>query len=278
MLVSDADSEGSYSAVIDAKDLEEVEMMTKVAEVKLTSSSSSCEVKLASSEIVGCLIKSNLPPRHQSVSGVHQQEHAGGALARTGFDSDVKPHGGLHCALVEDLVGDIVDKVVDSVAMRQEEEWFDKMSANVDNVQARFSARYSPQVEDDVIYSAEVAIPRVDFSKIKPHLHRNLPKPDLLPIQACSLDPALYNKCTGSIHCNKDHDGSKHYVKKDTLYVEHDSSSRFTESSCPFGELPGFVTSLGVVAVPDEPIGGYVYDGGFGATTKWRLHAEAVFV
>ena len=50
--VSDADSEGSYSAVIDAKDLEEVEMMTKVAEVKLTSSSSSCEVKLTASTTI----------------------------------------------------------------------------------------------------------------------------------------------------------------------------------------------------------------------------------
>ena len=266
---SDADSEGSI-ADVNTKDLRE----------SRPTPSSSSEVKLHNAEDAMLLIdfESNLPPRPQSVSGALQLEPVGDALVQAGFDSDVKPHGGLHCALVEDLVGDIVDKVVDSVAMRQEEEWFDKMSANVDNVQARFSARYSPQVEDDVIYSAEVAIPRVDFSKIKPHLHRNLPKPDLLPIQACSLDPALYNKCTGSIHCNKDHDGSKHYVKKDTLYVEHDSSSRFTESSCPFGELPGFVTSLGVVAVPDEPIGGYVYDGGFGATTKWRLHAEAVFV
>ena len=62
---SDAGSEGSY-AVVDNKDLEEVERLTKVAEE--TSSSSSCEVKLPSSEIVGCLLKSNLPPRHQPVS------------------------------------------------------------------------------------------------------------------------------------------------------------------------------------------------------------------
>merc|ERR1719370_477431 len=58
--VSDADSEGT-SAVFNAKDEEEV--------YKQTSSSSSREVKLPSSEIVGCLLKSNLPPRHQSVSG-----------------------------------------------------------------------------------------------------------------------------------------------------------------------------------------------------------------
>ena len=157
-------------------------------------------------------------------------------------------------------------------------EWLEHMVVEIERLEAKYGAKYKSVEEGGVLHSARVAIPRVDFSKVKPHLHRNLPKPDILPIQACSLDPAIYNKCTGSTNCGKDHDGSKHYVKKDTLYVEHDSSSRFTESSCPFGELPGFVTSLGVVAVPDEPIGGYVYDGGFGATTKWRLHAEAVFV
>ena len=34
------------------------------------------------------------------------------------------------------------------------------------------------------------------------------------------------------------------------------------------------MTSLGDVAVPKEPIGGYVYGGGAGAGTVWRLHAE----
>ena len=55
-------------------------------------------------------------------------------------------------------------------------------------------------------------------------------------------------------------------------------SSGQASSSLPFGSLPGFVTLLGVVAVPDEPIGGYVYGGGGGAGTVWRLHAEAVYI
>ena len=114
-----------------------------------------------------------------------------------------------------------------------------------------------------------------------------LPKPDLLPVQACSIDPALYTKCTGSMHCGKEYDGSKHpgYVVPSAqsltgsaTYAEHDSSSKFTESSFPFGALPGFVTSQGVVAVPDEPIGGYVYAGGAGDSTVWRLHAQAVYI
>ena len=163
-------------------------------------------------------------------------------------------------------MGDIVDKVVDSVAMRQEEEWFDKMSANVDNVQARFSARYSPQVEDDVIYSAEVAIPRVDFSKVKPHLHRNLPKPISVPVLACSPDPTFYGKC--SVHTGQSPPYCGGNCK--TLF-EHPLRS-------PFGSLPGFSTSLGIVAVPKDPIGGYVYAGGTGDNTVWQLHADAIYI
>ena len=268
--VSDADSEGSYSAVIDAKDLEEVEMMTKVAEVKLTSSSSSCEVKLASSEIVGCLIKSNLPPRHQSVSGVHQQEHAGGALARTGFDSDVKPHGGLHCSLVENLLGDIVDKVVDSVAMRKEEERHHHMASTVDNIQAKYMEKYSPQKEGDIVYSAEVAVPVINFAKVKPHLHKNLPKPAQLPVQSCSPLPDFYRHCTICADANsKGQWAESHGLKR--------CAPPFEQLS-PFGSLPGFETNLGVVAVPADPIGGYVYAGGWEADTQWQLHAEAVYI
>ena len=264
---SDADSEGSYSAVIDAKDLGEVEMLTKVAEVKLTSSSSSSEVKLPSSEIVGCLIKSNLPPRHQSVSGVHHQEHVGGALARTGFDSVMKPHGGLHCSLVENLLGDIVDKVVDSVAMRKEKEWLDQMSADVNTIQARFLARYSPQLEDDVIHSAEVAIPWVDFSKVKPHLHRNLPKPSLYPVYSCSPDPKFYTDCHMVRH-RDNHQGCSGGCKP--LFGMANVN--------PFGSLPGFSTNLGIVPIPQAPIGGYIYKGGTGDETTWQLYAEAVYL
>ena len=65
---------------------------------------------------------------------------------------------------------------------------------------------------------------------------------------------------------------------RDPCYADHDSKSKFTESSFPFGSLPGFVTSQGVVAVPDEPIGGYVYAGGTGDGTVWRLHADTIYL
>ena len=141
----------------------------------------------------------------------------------------------------------------------------------------KYDAKYKPVAEDGVIYSAQVAIPRIDFQQVKPHLHRKLPKPDRLPIQACSIDPDLYAKCT---ICGKEFDGSRHLgcSTPSAVYADHDSKSKFTESPFPFGALPGFVTSQGVVAVPGEPIGGYVYAGGTGEGTVWQLHAEAVYL
>ena len=252
---SDADSEGS--SAVDTKDLEEVH--------QLTSSSSSSEVKLPSSEIVGCLLNSNLPPRPQSVSGVLQPEHAGGALARSGFDIDVKPHGVLHCSLVEDLLGDILGKVVDSVTMREEEERHHRMVNTVDSLQAKYMEKYSPQQEGDIIFSAKVAIPRIDFSKVKPHLHKKLPQPVSIAVQGCYPDPA----------------SSRSQEMCAVCFCELGDSSGSTKNcKCgrPFGSLPGFHTSQGVVAVPKDPIGGYVYAGGTGDKTTWRLHADEVYL
>ena len=43
----------------------------------------------------------------------------------------------------------------------------------------------------------------------------------------------------------------------------------------PFGSLPGFETTRGIVAPPKDPIhGGYVYDGGHGKNTKYILLAS----
>ena len=110
----------------------------------------------------------------------------------------------------------------------------------------------------------------VDFSKVKPHLHRKLPKPESVSVQACSIDPTLYTSCTICVN-------ARSQGFRDAEHGYRACAPPF-ELPFPFGALPGFVTSLGVVAVPEEPIGGYVYDGGSGEATKWRLHAEAVYL
>ena len=265
---SDADSEGS-SAVVDAGDLEEVEMLSKAAKVELpkdkqvpsSSSLSSCEVTnpMHSSEIVNCLLNSKLPGSAQSHTGVH-----------------------IATSLLEDVLSSVVARVPPAVKsprklaapqvgplahISKDELWMDKMEAAVDKLDAKYTSKYSPQKEGTFIHSAEVAIPRVDFSKVKPHLHRNLPKPSPYPVYSCSPDPKFYTDCYMLKH-RADHQGCGGGCKPLFDIV----------NASPFGSLPGFATNLGIVPIPQAPIGGYIYKGGTGDETTWQLYAEAVYI
>jgi len=168
---------------------------------------------------------------------------------------------------VEDLLGDILGKVVDTVAMRKENERHHHLVTSVDILQAKYMDKYSPQRHGAFIFSAEVGVPRVDFSKVKPHLHKNLPKPNLYPVHSCSEDPKFYTDCHMVRHV-ANHNGCSGGCQPvfDMVNV------------CPFGALPGFETNLGVVPIPQAPIGGYIYKGGTGDNTTWQLYAEAVYM
>jgi len=186
-----------------------------------SSSTSTCEIPLLSSEVVGCLLNSNLLSGPCSVSGVLQPELVGAALSNSIVDS-------LMDNLLESVVSSSNAKqpvppgwtvpVVDVtklsspvtgpyIPVSEEQEWVEDMLATIEKLEVKYDAKYKPVAEDGVIYSAEVAIPKVDFAQVKPHLHRKLPKPALFPVQSCSNDPDFYMKCTGpkSSHiCNKE--------------------------------------------------------------------------
>ena len=169
--------------------------------------------------------------------------------------------------MVEDLLCDILDKAVDSVVMRKEEEWLGKMSLVVDTIQAKYKAKYTPKEHDGIIHSEEVAVPRVDFSKVKPNLHKNLPKPNLYPVHSCSPDPKFYTDC--------------HMVRHDAHHQGCSGGCKplFDMANvCPFGSLAGFATNLGIVAIPQAPIGGYIYKSGAGDNTTWQLYADAIYL
>jgi len=168
---------------------------------------------------------------------------------------------------VEDLLGDILGKVVDTVAMCKENERHHHLVTTVDILQAKYMEKYSPQQVGSDIHSAEVAVPRVDFAKVKPHLHKNLPKPNLYPVHSCSPDPKFYTDC--------------HMVRHDAHHQGCSGGCKplFDMANvCPFGSLAGFETNLGVVPIPQAPIGGYIYKGGTGDNTTWQLYAEAVYL
>ena len=74
-----------------------------------------------------------------------------------------------------------------------------------------------------------------------------LPNPELFAVQSCSQDPNFYQD-QNDVPC---------------------TFKRWAPRS--FGTLPGFKTSLGIVAVPSTPVGGYVYCPD---DMKWVIHAD----
>jgi len=86
------------------------------------------------------------------------------------------------------------------------------------------------------IYSPPMPRPCVNWARLNTNMHRNLPPPKMFPVQGCSKDPALYT------------------TTEDALY--------------------GFHTSMGVVALPDVPVHGYLCDQDTG---MWIIAAEGLY-
>ena len=104
--------------------------------------------------------------------------------------------------------------------------------------------------EPDVIVPDPFPQVRWNDVRFKP----GLPNPEPCPIQSCSPDPVFYvDRDSPSFRCNFNF-----------AYVA-------SQNGRPFGALPGYATSLGVVAVPTTPVGGYVYCPD---AKKWVLYAE----
>ena len=93
-------------------------------------------------------------------------------------------------------------------------------------------------------------IPGTIFPEVKWNLVKFkpvLPHPESCPLLSCSQDPSFY----------EDH------------IPPGCDLPQFLQSN-PFGYLPGFPTNLGVVAVPEAPVGGYVYCPD---AKRWMIHA-----
>ena len=109
-------------------------------------------------------------------------------------------------------------------------------------------------------------IPKVNWDKVNQGAMRRFPKPDWQPISSVSPLSSFYEKsckCPAMI--------AKHYAFHSTWEPNVCSHLTQFEMNEPFGALPGYVTNLGVVPVPDTPIHGHVWDQ---ASRDWILHAE----
>ena len=57
--------------------------------------------------------------------------------------------------------------------LSEEDEWIENMLDNIAKLEEKYGTKSKSVCVDGVIFSAEVTIPMVDFSKVKPNLHRN---------------------------------------------------------------------------------------------------------
>ena len=209
---------------------------------------------------------SSVLARPSFASGVLQPELVGAALTH-----DIA-EGVVHCLL--DAVMEIANKDDFAANAAKDAEWVENMLLKIAKLEEQYNAKSKPGGDDGAIYSAQVAIPKVDFTKVKPHLHRNLPKPSLCPVYGCSEDSKVYTDCHRSFKL-----GYHPRSTADVRYCSGGCKTTFDNPDHPpFGSLPGFQTNLGIVPVPQDPIGGYVYKGGTGDATTWQLHADAIYV
>ena len=126
-------------------------------------------------------------------------------------------------------------------------------------VPREFSAIYNvlaaPEPET---VSVPEAFPHVRWNEVR--FKPSLPNPELCPVYSCSQDPEFY------LEKREYRNGSVIPTVSDPEFLR-----KTRDNGRPFGGLPGYKTSLGVVAVPTTPVGGYVYCPD---SKKWVLYAE----
>ena len=89
-------------------------------------------------------------------------------------------------------------------------------------------------------HSPPLLKPFVNWAKLNPFQHRNLPAPSLFPIQGCSQVTSFY---TATMRDPEVYLGGQVLI--------------WGRKHHPFGALHGFNTNMGAVAVPSQPLHGY---------------------
>ena len=96
------------------------------------------------------------------------------------------------------------------------------------------------QLRPDPISSPHLPKASVNWNRLNPGQFRNLPSPSELPVSGCSPDPNFY--------LEKEPRRKEYRV----IYIP-----KWETLDYPFGKLFGFITNMGVVSVPDQPVHGY---------------------
>ena len=182
----------------------------------------------------------------------------------------------------------------DTARKQQQQEHIDKLVAYIDERAAHYYRSRPTSIQE--------RYPKVDWGRINPYTKRNLPKPSDLPVYGCPQDPNIYPdspnpdgrvmqlytittqcflpECNHTV-CLPPEASTTTYSPSCTLgffnaitrneedrIVLNKAYKPLESTTSPFGTAAGFETSLGIVAPPTSPVGGYVY------TEKgWILHA-----
>jgi len=116
---------------------------------------------------------------------------------------------------------------------------------------SKYDADLARQLRPDPIYSPTLRKPNVNWAKLNPFQHKNLPKPNLFPVHGCSQDPDFYEQMV------QYRDGGGNYrrtLKWNPLKISVEIEELTNQ---PFGRNFGFETNMGVVAIPTMPLHGY---------------------
>ena len=118
-----------------------------------------------------------------------------------------------------------------------DELWLDQMVSTIDDLAENYAPHPIPyQGKDGCLHSADVKPPHVDFSALGYHARR-LPTPSAYPIQSCAQDAAFYESPPSS--------------SPGGWQVPNQADWK----TFPFGYLPGFYTTKGIIAVPSQLFG-----------------------
>ena len=111
----------------------------------------------------------------------------------------------------------------------------------------------SPLKQDDIVRDPPDPRPVVKWSNVSKFKIRDIPEPKNYPVHGCSPDPKFYE--------NKISDGIKRGSEftKGVAYRE--------QYPTPFGSMPGYLTDMGIVKVPEKGFYGFKWgqiDNGWG--------------
>ena len=109
---------------------------------------------------------------------------------------------------------------------------------------SKYDALLDAQLRPPPIYSPTLRKANVNWTKLNPFQHKNLPKPSIYPVHGCSPDPEFYEKTV------QYRDASGYYRqilkwRSDLLKIPD-----LVYDDKPFGCNFGFATNMGIVAIP----------------------------